>query len=81
MVTFMSVEDAGAGSILIGWLVGVVFHDTHTIGMLILDPFKRPKSGISLDQISRTIEIDLLEMMNETNIPEPVKPVNGEYIT
>lgn len=81
MVTFMSVEDAGAGSILIGWLVGVVFHDTHTIGMLILDPFKRPKSGISLDQISRTIEIDLLEMMNETNIPEPVKPVNGEYVT
>ena len=79
-VTLLSAEANGAWSILIGWFVAVIFYDTHMIGMLILNPFEPTKSSISLDQITRTIEINLLEMMNETEIPEPVKPIDEKYV-
>lgn len=81
IITFSAADEVGLWAIPIGWLVGTIFHDTHTIGMTIIEPFKEGISGISLDEISRTIEINLLEMLGETDIPEPVKPVNDEYVT
>jgi len=79
-VTLLSAEANGAWSILIGWIVAVIFFDTHMIGMYILNPFEPTKSSVSLDQITRTIEINLLEMMNESDIPEPVKPIDEKYV-
>lgn len=79
-VTLLSAEANGAWSILIGWIVAVIFFDTHMIGMYILNPFEPTKSSISLDQITRTIEINLLEMMNESDIPEPIKPIEEKYV-
>ena len=79
-VTLLSAETNGAWSILIGWIVAVIFFDTHMIGMYILNPFEPTKSSISLDQITRTIEINLLEMLNESDIPEPIKPIDEKYV-
>ncbi len=79
-VTLLSAATNGAWSILIGWIVAVIFFDTHMIGMYILNPFEPTKSSISLDQITRTIEINLLEMMDESDIPEPVKPIDEKYV-
>lgn len=79
-VTLLSASTNGAWSILIGWIVAIIFLDTHMIGMYILNPFQPTKSSISLNQITRTIEINLLEMLDESDIPEPVKPINGKYV-
>jgi len=79
-ITFVSTELVGAWAILIGIFVGYVFLVTHIVGLAILNPFEPTPSGISLDQITRTIEINLLEMLGEKEIPEPMKSVNNEYI-
>ncbi|MCM5662742.1 bestrophin family protein [Galbibacter mesophilus] len=79
-VTWSSVDDMGAWSIIAGILVGYIFLTTHKIGMALLNPFENIPTGVSLDQITRTIEINLLEALKEKDIPEPLASVNGEYI-
>ena len=73
-------ETTGVWSILLGVIVGFVFHTTHIIGMSLLNPFEPLATGIPLDQITRTIEINLLEMLGEPNVPAPVKAINDEYV-
>lgn len=79
-VTVVTAETIGAWSILIGTLIGYIFLTTHKIGQSLLDPFEDITTGIPLNQITRTIEINLLETLKEREIPEPIKSVNGEYI-
>lgn len=79
-VTLTLADTMGLWSIPIGWIIGVIFHITHQNGMGLVDPFDEVHTGIPLNQISRTIEIDLLEMLSEEKIPEPVKPVNNDYV-
>ena len=78
--TFVIANIVGAWSILYGTLVGYIFVTVHSIGQSLLNPFANIPSGISLDQITRTIEINLLESLGDSDIPEPIKIVDGEYI-
>jgi len=71
---------AGVWSIFLGWLVGFVYVSTQINGMSLMNPFDNNSAAVPLNQITRTIEINLLEMLGETNIPEPVKPINNEYV-
>ncbi|WP_443945052.1 bestrophin family protein [Pedobacter sp. AW1-32] len=82
VVTFTLVisQYAGVYSIFLGWLIGFVFVSTQINGMSLVDPFENNSAGIPLNQITRTIEINLLQMLEETDIPEPVKPINDEYV-
>lgn len=79
-VTLTLADTTGPWSIPIGWIIGAVFHVTHQNGMALVDPFDEVPTGIPLNQISRTIEINLLQMLAVKEIPEPVKPINGEYV-
>ncbi|RLD63155.1 MAG: hypothetical protein DRI95_12070 [Bacteroidetes bacterium] len=79
-ITFVTTDLVGAWAILISIFVGYVFLVTHIIGLAILNPFEPTPSGISLDQITRTIEINLLETLGEKEIPKPIESVNNEYI-
>jgi putative membrane protein len=79
-LTLVISQQAGIWAIFLGWLVGFVYVSTQINGMSLIDPFENNSASIPLNQISRTIEINLLEMLGETNIPEPVKPINNEYI-
>jgi putative membrane protein len=79
-VTFVSADLVGPWAIPIGIFVGYVFLVTHIIGLAILNPFEPTPSGISLDQITRTIEINLLETLGEKEIPKPIESINNEYI-
>ncbi|TRZ45889.1 bestrophin family protein [Robertkochia solimangrovi] len=79
-VTLASAGSLGAYSIIVGTLVGYVFLTTQKIGITLLNPFDDIITGIPLNQITRTIEINLLEALNEKDIPEPVQSVDGEYI-
>lgn len=82
VVTFTLVisQDMGYWSIFMGWLIGFVFVSTQINGMRLVNPFDNNASGLPLNNISRTIEINLLQMINELDIPEPIKPINDEYI-
>ncbi len=79
-LTLVISQYAGLWSIFLGWLVGFVYVSTQINGMSLVDPFENNSSAIPLNQITRTIEINLLEMIGATDIPKPVKPINGEYI-
>lgn len=80
LITIVCTQTVGAWSILLGWLIGFVFHTTQLIGLSLLNPFEPIPSGIPLNQITRTIEINLLEMLGESEIPQPVQPINHEYV-
>ncbi|WP_215225119.1 bestrophin family protein [Echinicola shivajiensis] len=70
----------GWRAIVFGTIIGYVFHTIHFIGQSIVNPFEPIPMGIPLDQITRTIEINLLEMIHEEHIPAPVSPINDEYV-
>lgn len=82
VVTFTLVisQSAGFYAIFLGWMIGFVFVSTQINGMSLVDPFDNKSAGVPLNQITRTIEINLLQMLGDKNIPEPVKPINEEYV-
>ena len=59
-------------SVLIGW----VFYSLEQIGEVTENPFEGNAKDVPVTQISRNIEIDMREMLGDTQLPEPVKPVN-----
>ncbi len=82
VVTFTLVisQDMSYWSIFMGWLIGFVFVSTQINGMRLVNPFETNSSGLPINNISRTIEINLLQMIEDDNIPEPIKAINDEYI-
>ena len=60
-------------SIIVGW----VFHVMERIGEATENPFEGSVNDVPITNISRTIEIDLKEMLDETDIPAPITPVNN----
>jgi len=81
-ITTMSLaEQVGPWSIFFAWIIGFVYHTTHLNGMSLMDPFELSPTGIPLNSITRNIEINLLESLGESNIPEPELAMHdGEYI-
>tara|TARA_R110002111_G_scaffold78000_1_gene123808 strand:+ start:508 stop:1422 length:915 start_codon:yes stop_codon:yes gene_type:complete len=79
-VTMTIGNTIGIWSIIFGTLVGYIFFTIQSIGQTLLNPFQDIRTGIPLAQITRTIEINLLEMLDEENIPEPIMSVDDEYI-
>lgn len=80
-VTMVLDQSIGGWGIVFGSLVGYVFVTIHTIGQVLLNPFDNLPTGIPLDAIARTIEINLLEMSGEKDLPQPIEPHKGGYIT
>ncbi|HPF90614.1 MAG TPA: bestrophin family ion channel [Flavobacteriales bacterium] len=58
-------------------LVAWVFLMMERIGEATENPFEGSANDVPITALTRTIEIDLREMLGETNIPEPLKPVNN----
>lgn len=73
-------DTVGIWGVAFGTLVGYVFFTIQALGQTLIDPFEDIASGIPLNQITRTIEINLLEMLGEMDIPKPVESVGGEYV-
>ncbi len=77
----MSIGNAiGIWAIIFGTLIGYVFFTIQAIGQILLDPFDPLITGVPLDQITRTIEINLLQMIDDPHVPEAIEPVQGEYV-
>lgn len=60
-------------SVVIAW----VFHTMDKIGEISENPFEGSPNDIPITALSRTIEIDLREMLGETALPPVVQPVNS----
>ncbi len=56
--------------------VGWIFLTLERVGEYTENPFEGGANDVPITSISRTIEIDLLEMIDEANIPSAVGPVN-----
>ncbi len=57
-------------SLVVGW----VFHVMERIGEATENPFEGNANDVPISNISRTIEIDLREMLDETDIPSATLP-------
>jgi len=60
-------------STLIAW----VFHTMDKIGEATENPFEGGPNDVPITALSRTIEIDLLEMLGETSLPPALQPENN----
>lgn len=60
-------------TVLIGW----VFLMMELVGDYSENPFEGLGNDIPMLSLCRTIEIDLLEMLGETDIPKPIEAKNG----
>ncbi len=59
-------------SLIVGW----VFHVMERIGEATENPFEGSANDVPISNISRAIEIDLREMLDEKDIPPPLLPQN-----
>ncbi len=80
LLTMSISVSVGPWSIFFGWVIGFVYHTTHINGMSIMNPFEDAAPGVPITSITRTIEINMLQTLGEKNIPEPIMPVDDEYI-
>lgn len=80
-------SNLGEGTFLEGYTIwfniplsavaGWVFRVLDTIGESSVNPFEGTANDVPITQISRTIEIDMRDMLDETPLPEPIVPKNN----
>ena len=58
-------------------LIGWIFYMMEVVGDYAENPFENLAFDTPMTSLTRTIEIDLKEMINEKDIPEPIGPVDG----
>ena len=60
-------------------LISFAFDILNKTGKITETPFEGRAADTPLSAISRTIEIDLLQMIGEEDIPEPQQAVEGKF--
>jgi len=58
-------------------VIAWVFNSIEYVGKISENPFEGTPNDIPITSMSRGIEIDLLEMLDEENIPEPFQNIEG----
>ena len=79
-------ENLGRGTFLEGYtiwfnipfsaIVTWALHTLDTVGEASVNPFEGSANDVPISQISRMIEIDMRDMLDETSLPEPILPQN-----
>lgn len=54
-----------------------VFITLDTVGESSMNPFEGSANDVPITQISRTIEIDMRDMLDEENLPPAITPKNN----
>jgi putative membrane protein len=60
-------------SVLVSW----VFSSMEKVGESTENPFEGGANDVPITSMSRTIEIDLREMLDETDLPPAIQPINN----
>jgi len=55
-------------------IVSLVFFLLEKTAYHMQDPFRNRPTDTSVTQIARTVEINIKQLLNETDVPEPIKP-------
>jgi putative membrane protein len=58
-------------------IVSWALHTLDTVGESSVNPFEGSANDVPITQISRTIEIDMRDMLDESPLPEPIVPRNN----
>lgn len=58
-------------------VVAWTFHVLDTVGESAVNPFEGSANDIPITQISRTIEIDMRDMLDEKDLPPAIQPTNN----
>ena len=74
---FGLIDTAGAMTPFVVFLISHAFFGLDAIGDEIGEPFGMLPNNLALSGMSRTIEINLLELINDPNRPEPEAPNDG----
>lgn len=74
---FGLIDTAGAMTPFVVFLISHAFFGLDAIGDEIAEPFDMLPNNLALSAMSRTIEINLLELINDPNRPEPEAPIDG----
>jgi len=74
VLPFSLIELVGAYTILTTVVVVGTFSIIEMIATYLQDPFENRPSDVSMTAISRTIEINLLQMIGAGEVPESIKP-------
>ncbi len=61
-------------------LIGYAFVMLEYVGRYIENPFENEVNDVPMDYIARHIEIDLRQILEESELPPPVKPVGKGYL-
>lgn len=59
-------------SLLVTWC----FHTLDSVGEASVNPFEGSPNDVPITQISRTIEIDMRDMLDEKDLPPSITPIN-----
>lgn len=77
MLPLGMIKELGYFAIPIQVAVGFTFGMIQNIVESMQDPFENKPNDIPVSSISRSIEINLLEMIGEDKLPEPIQAKNG----
>ena len=75
--TFALLDNTGYRTIFYSWVVAFVFIEIIRIGIIMQDPFSNGPNDVPMSAICRNIEIDLRQMLGETEVPPPLREKNG----
>ena len=70
----------GYWAILFSTLFGMTMLLIYGVGQALLTPFEGVPSDTPMSSIIRTIEINLLEELGESDIPPPLEAIDGRYL-
>jgi putative membrane protein len=77
VLPFIIVDQVGLLTPIITVLVSFAFLVLNRIGKNLEDPFENAPYDVPITSLSRTIEINLRQVLGEQNLPEQVQPVSG----
>ena len=70
-------HDLGAATPVGSTVIGFAFYVLDQIGRDLEDPFESTVHDVPMSAITRTIEVDLRQMLGEHDAPRPLAPVDG----
>ncbi|OWW18335.1 bestrophin family protein [Noviherbaspirillum denitrificans] len=76
LLPFGLVDSIGFMTPFVVGIVAYTFFGLDALGDEIEEPFGTEANDLPLDAICRTIEINMRESLGETNLPQPLTPVN-----
>jgi len=71
------IESIGRIAIPITFLISFLFFYMENISYVMQSPFENAPNDIPMTSLCRTIEINLLQMIGDTNLPDKILPKNG----